>query len=98
MFRRVRAAGYASAAVLVGLWVAGSCHAGTVFTLGNNPQPTEENILFGAKETGTTITGFTNTSNLPVVFSSSQTLTQGASGQADVGAINPATTAAVPAP
>ena len=58
-------------------------HATVIFTLGNHPQPGEENILFGAKEVGTTITGATQTSNIPVEFTSTtNTLNQNSSGQA----------------
>jgi hypothetical protein len=61
--------------------------AGVEFQLGNHPQSNEENILFGAKETGSSITGQTNQSKLNVNFSStSDTLVQNSSGQADVGA------------
>ena len=47
---------------------------------------TGDNILFGAKEQATTITGFTNMGNTPVTFStlSGQTLVQPGSGQADI--------------
>jgi PEP-CTERM motif-containing protein len=58
--------------------------ATVIFTLGNNPQPDEENILVGAKETGALITGTTNTTNLVVDFTSptGQNLIQNSSGQA----------------
>jgi hypothetical protein len=59
-------------------------NATVVFTPGNNPQPNEENILFGAKETGTLIHGTTNQSNVTVDFSSTQTLFQTAQGQAEI--------------
>jgi len=59
-------------------------NASVIFTPGNNPQPNEENILFGAADTGTLITGATQTSNVDVDFSSSQTLFQNAKGQADI--------------
>jgi hypothetical protein len=54
------------------------------FLPGNNPQPGEENILFGAKETGTTINGATNTSDIGIQFTSSETLLQNSSGQAQI--------------
>jgi hypothetical protein len=59
--------------------------AGVVFTLGNNPS-NDENILFGATQTGTTVNGATNQSNVNVFFSSltGQTLLQQAQGQADI--------------
>jgi len=55
------------------------------FELKNDPQAMEQNILFGAKETGTTISGATNKSDTDVTFSSSvDTLLQNAKGQADL--------------
>jgi hypothetical protein len=67
-------------------WVCGAS-AGIVFTLGNHPQPGELNIVFGAAESGTTITGQTNSS--PVVgvnFASDtgQNLVQNSQGQASI--------------
>ncbi|HEX4262404.1 MAG TPA: PEP-CTERM sorting domain-containing protein [Acetobacteraceae bacterium] len=61
---------------------AGAANASVIFTLGNNPQTGEQNILFGSSQTGTTITGATNQSNTPVQFTSSQSLTTGGVGQA----------------
>lgn len=63
-----------------------AARADIIFTEGNNPGPNEENILFGAKETGLSITGTTNQSNVDVTFSSlsGQTLVQNSSGQADI--------------
>ena len=63
-----------------------SAWATVIFTLGNHPQPNEENILFGAAETGTIINGLTNQSGIPVVFDTltGQTLDQTAKGQADI--------------
>src|SRR5207248_9182830 len=60
--------------------------ADVIFTLGNNPQPNEENILFQAPETGNPIHGTTNQTNVGVQFSSltGQTLFQNAQGQADI--------------
>jgi hypothetical protein len=59
--------------------------ADIIFDLGNNPQPDETNILFTSPETGTTITGETNTTPaLDVQFTSTQTLCQFAKGQADI--------------
>jgi hypothetical protein len=60
--------------------------ADVIFTLGNNPQPNEENILFQTPETGATINGFTSQSNIDVFFSSltGQDLLQQAQGQADI--------------
>ncbi len=60
--------------------------AGIIFTLGNNPQPDEANILFGAKQTGITITGEVDHSGVAAIFSSltGETLLQNAKGQADI--------------
>lgn len=60
--------------------------ADVIFTVGNNPQPNEENILFQTPETGTTITGNTSQTDVPVNFSTltGQTLYQTAQGQADI--------------
>jgi hypothetical protein len=58
-----------------------SAHADIVFTLGNNPQPDEENILLTVDDTGTTISGVTNQSSVSVDFTSTQTLVVNASGQ-----------------
>jgi len=71
---------------LGGALLAGPASADVVFTLGNNPQPNEENILFQAPETGATVTGATNMTHIPVYFSSltGQTLLQQAQGQADI--------------
>jgi hypothetical protein len=64
----------------------GSAQADVIFTLGNNPQPNEENILFQTPETGVSVTGATNQTGIPVYFSSvtGQTLLQNAQGQADI--------------
>ena len=64
------------------LIAAPAAHATAIFTLGNSPQqPSEQNILFGSTQTGTTITGATNQSNTPVQFTSTQSLTTGGVGQ-----------------
>ena len=65
-----------------------SSRAGIVFTLGNNPQPGEENVLLNNGKTGTTVFGTTNMSLLPVQFTSTQTLTEPASGAARIEATN----------
>lgn len=74
-------AGVASAIMLgVGITMA---HASVTFLPGNNPQPGEINILFGAPETGTTINGAAGGIN--VAFSSAvDTLFQKAQGQAEI--------------
>ena len=81
--RKLMLVGASALALAVG---AGFAQADVIFTLGNNPQPNEENILFGGPETGTTIVGATNQTNVPVYFSSltGQTLLQNAQGQADI--------------
>jgi hypothetical protein len=61
-----------------------SAHATITFIPGNNPQPGEENILFGSKETGMTISGTTNQSDVGVMFSSTETLLQKSQGQAQL--------------
>ena len=68
--------------------VAASANATVIFTLGNDPQPDEENILFNGAGTNpgpdTTVTGLTNTSNLFVFFTSDENLVTPANGQARV--------------
>jgi len=59
-----------------------------VFTLGNHPQPGEENVLLNKGTTGHTVFGVTNMTQLPVEFTSPQTLSEPSSGQARVEAIN----------
>jgi len=77
-----------SFAVLIMLW-SGVAQATAIFTLGNNPQPDEENILLGGDETGTTVTGTTNQSNTTVNFSSTtDTLTEPSAGQARIEALD----------
>ena len=64
----------------------GTAYADVIFTLGNNPQPDEENILFQEAGTidgpATTVTGLTQTSDLFVFFTSNENLVATASGQA----------------
>jgi PEP-CTERM motif len=55
------------------------------FTVGNNPQQDEENILLSSGLSGTTAFGLTNQTQLQVAFSSTtDTLTEPSSGQARV--------------
>jgi hypothetical protein len=56
--------------------------ANAIFTLGNNPQPTEQNVLLNKGSTGTTVTGNTNLSGTQVDFTSTQVLNEPANGQA----------------
>ena len=59
------------------------------FTLGNNPQQDEENILLNSGATGITVFGLTNQTNLQVAFSSTtDTLVEPSSGQARVEAFD----------
>ena len=60
-----------------------------VFTLGNHPQPNEQNILFTSFQTGMTVDGFTNQTNTLAQFSSTtDTLVVTAVGQAKVTALD----------
>jgi len=73
---------FTALAFAAGLGVAiPTANATVIFALGNNPQPGEQNILFGSSQTGTTITGATNQSNTAVRFTSTQSLTTGGVGQ-----------------
>ena len=58
--------------------------ADIMFIPGNNPQPDEENVLLNQGETGNVVTGSTNQSHTPVNFTSTQTLTIPANGQARI--------------
>jgi len=81
-----------SAGAILAVAASGAAQATAIFTLGNNPQPNEQNILFGSQQSGTTITGNTNQSLTPVQFTSTQSLTTGGVGQALLEATSPATT------
>lgn len=71
-------------AILTVLWCS-AAQADVIFTLGNNPQPDEENILFNQNDTGSTVSGVTNSSNMIVNFSSTtDNLIVTAGGQAKV--------------
>jgi PEP-CTERM motif-containing protein len=59
--------------------------ADAVFTLGNNPQPNEQNILFKTDQSGSPVFGFTNHTDTMVQFSSTtDTLVVTSGGQAKV--------------
>ena len=59
------------------------------FTIGNNPQPNEENVLLSSGATGTTVFGTTNQNQLQVRFTSTtDTLVEPSSGQARVEALD----------
>jgi hypothetical protein len=76
------------AGLLLAIGVA-QAKATVIFTPGNNPQADEANILFGAAESGSTITGTIDSTTIDVSFSSltSQTLSQTSAGQADISAV-----------
>jgi len=66
-----------------------SAQASIVFQLGNNPQPNEENVLFGSQQTGNPVFGTTNQTSSTVQFSSTtDTLHTPSSGQARVEAVD----------
>jgi PEP-CTERM motif len=59
------------------------------FTIGNNPQSNEENVLLNSGATGVTVFGLTNQTQLQVAFSSTtDTLSEPSSGQARVEALD----------
>jgi hypothetical protein len=70
-------------ALALSLWPASS-QADIIFTLGNNPQPDEENVLLNQGTSGNTIFGVTNQSALIVQFDSTQTLVDPPQGQARI--------------
>lgn len=76
---------FAVAILLSGFWML-PASANITFTLGNNPQPDEANILFGSAETGITIIGEVDHTGVAAIFSSltGETLHQNAQGQADI--------------
>jgi hypothetical protein len=69
---------------LATLVLVASASANAVFTLGNHPQPNEQNILFHTDQMGTTIDDFTNQSNTEVVVHSTTNTLLGTGGQADI--------------
>jgi hypothetical protein len=68
--------------------LAASANAGVVFTVGNNPQSDEQNILFNGAGTvagpATTVIGRTNQTSTLVSFMSSENLVTVASGQSRI--------------
>src|SRR4051812_8636287 len=58
------------------------------FTVGNNPQPGEENVLLSSGATGNSVQGATNQTHFGVNFISTQTITEPSSGQARIEATN----------
>src|SRR4051794_11292420 len=69
----------------------GPSQANIIFTLGNNPQPGEENVLLNKGTTGNTVFGETNKSGTTVQFTSTQTLAEPANGQARIEATDGST-------
>src|SRR5438067_10866353 len=57
-------------------------------TLGNNPQPGEENVLLNTGTTGNTVLGTLNQSGFFVDFTSTQVQTEPSNGQARIEATN----------
>jgi hypothetical protein len=57
-------------------------------TLGNNPQPGEENVLLNTGTIGNTVLGTLNQSGFLVNFTSTQVLTEPSNGQARIEATN----------
>ena len=50
----------------------------------SDPQADEQNVLYSASQTGTSITGLTNQTNTSVLFTSTETLQTTALGQANL--------------
>jgi hypothetical protein len=67
---------------------AASSQAGIIFTPGNNPTGNEENVNLTNGNTGMSVFGLTNTTNVPVEFTSTQTLLTSTSGQANIQAVS----------
>src|SRR6266566_8621960 len=60
-------------------------HAHITFEETNDPQPDEANIHFGGASSGTTVVALTNPGNVPVAFSSPESLAvPSGNGQADI--------------
>jgi hypothetical protein len=74
--------------ILIALLAPSLSRADAVFTLGNNPQPNEENVLLNSGTIGNTIQGTTNQNGFVVNFTSAQLLTAPSNGQARVEAID----------
>lgn len=69
-----------AAAIVVACSCVGTIQASVVFTLGDNPQPGEENVVLNNGTTGNTVFGTTNLSSVSVAFTSTQTLSEPSSG------------------
>ncbi len=73
--------------LVLGLALAGNgvAQALIIFTLGNNPQSDEENILLNTGTSGNTVFGTTNITNRSVTFTSTtDTLSEPSQGQAEI--------------
>ena len=79
---KIKALGVA-AFLACGIWMS-PASASVMFILGNNPQPDEANILFGAKETGMTIVGEVDHTGIAAIFSADRQAESEAKGQADI--------------
>lgn len=80
---------FLSLIALIALSVTTAKADSVTFTIGNNPQQDEENILLNSGLNGTTVFGLTNQTNLQVAFSSTtETLVEPSSGQARVEALD----------
>lgn len=80
---------FLSLIALIALSVTTAKADSVTFTIGNNPQQDEENILLSSGLNGTTVFGLTNQTNLQVAFSSTtETLVEPSSGQARVEALD----------
>jgi hypothetical protein len=78
--------------LLLGIFVCSGSAAradSVTFTIGNNPQSDEENVLLSSGASGTTVFGLTNQTQLKVAFASTtDTLMEPSSGQARVEALD----------
>src|SRR4051794_3628735 len=60
-------------------------YADAIFTLGNDPQPGEQNVLFNRGMSSSTVTGVTNQTDTTVIFTSlGNTLVTTTNGQANL--------------
>jgi hypothetical protein len=75
-----------TAIVAGALWMGGACslaNAAPIFTLGNNPQANEENILVGNHTNVSSVTGTADQTHTPVLFNNfGQNVDTGGQGQA----------------
>jgi hypothetical protein len=84
-----RSAIWIGLAAVLGLMLAPDpARADVVFTLGNHPQPGEENVLLNTGDIGNPIFGTTDQSHTLVQFNSTQLLSEPPNGQARIEATN----------